>query len=251
MATAAARVRCRGLEAPEPLREGIVPGARGCGAGELASRKRSFSGHVLKGCQECRGAARGCLETHLETKCSETCSPDGFADTPHACRLCAHFDPGSVARPAARRTAGCRVRAALSGDGVRRPAGPAVDRSSARLHARGRYACRLAPRPPGALAPPTHRDRRGPGRQGCRTAVPDRGDRHHDGGRLVFHVFGALAEFERSLIGERARAGLDAAGKAVAGALFQDPSIPIAEIARQVGVSRATLYKYFPGGRRR
>lgn len=90
-------------------------------------------------------------------------------------------------------------------------------------------------------------------------------DTSTSGGRLVFHVFGALAEFERSLIGERTRAGLDAArargrvggrppgldasGKAVAGALLQDPTIPIAEIARRVGVSRATLYKYFPGGR--
>ena len=31
------------------------------------------------------------------------------------------------------------------------------------------------------------------------------------GGRLVFHVFGALAEFERGVIRERTRAGLDAA----------------------------------------
>lgn len=31
------------------------------------------------------------------------------------------------------------------------------------------------------------------------------------GGRLVFHMMGALAEFERALIGERTRAGLDAA----------------------------------------
>ena len=31
------------------------------------------------------------------------------------------------------------------------------------------------------------------------------------GGRLIFHVFGALAEFERDLIGERTRAGLAAA----------------------------------------
>jgi DNA invertase Pin-like site-specific DNA recombinase len=30
-------------------------------------------------------------------------------------------------------------------------------------------------------------------------------------GRLVFHIFGALAEFERGLIRERTRAGLDAA----------------------------------------
>ena len=85
------------------------------------------------------------------------------------------------------------------------------------------------------------------------------------GGRLVFHVFGALAEFERNLIVERTRAGLDAArargrvggrppvldesAVAVAGALLRDPSIPIREVARRVGVSRATLYSYFPGGR--
>src|SRR5919202_993195 len=31
------------------------------------------------------------------------------------------------------------------------------------------------------------------------------------GGKLVFHIFGALAEFERNLIRERTRAGLDAA----------------------------------------
>ena len=85
------------------------------------------------------------------------------------------------------------------------------------------------------------------------------------GGRLVFHVFGALAEFERSLIVERTRAGLDAAkargrvggrpaalddnAVAVAGALLRDSSIPIREVAKRVGVSRATLYSYFPGGR--
>src|SRR4051794_11224618 len=31
------------------------------------------------------------------------------------------------------------------------------------------------------------------------------------GGKLVFHIFGALAEFERNLIRERTRAGLEAA----------------------------------------
>lgn len=33
------------------------------------------------------------------------------------------------------------------------------------------------------------------------------------GGKLIFHIFGALAEFERSLIAERTRAGLQAAKK--------------------------------------
>ena len=31
------------------------------------------------------------------------------------------------------------------------------------------------------------------------------------GGRLIFHIFGALAEFERSIIRERTKAGLEAA----------------------------------------
>ena len=38
------------------------------------------------------------------------------------------------------------------------------------------------------------------------------------GGRLIFHVMGALAKFERALIGERTKAGIQAAarrGKAV------------------------------------
>lgn len=85
------------------------------------------------------------------------------------------------------------------------------------------------------------------------------------GGRLVFHVFGALAEFERELVRERTRAGIDAArargraggrppaldddAVAVARALLRDPSIPVGDVARHLGVSRATLYKYCPGGR--
>jgi DNA invertase Pin-like site-specific DNA recombinase len=36
-------------------------------------------------------------------------------------------------------------------------------------------------------------------------------DHHHPGGKLVFHVFAALAEFERDLIRERTTAGLSAA----------------------------------------
>lgn len=83
--------------------------------------------------------------------------------------------------------------------------------------------------------------------------------------RLVFHLFAALAEFERSLIGERTRAGLAAArarvrvggrrpaldesGLVAARALLADPSIPVREVASRLGVSRTTLYGYFPGGR--
>lgn len=79
-------------------------------------------------------------------------------------------------------------------------------------------------------------------------------------GKLQFHVFAALAEFERSLIRERTRAGLDAARargrsggrKPKLGAkdvkeiqvLWRDKSISVADIARRYGVSRTTLYKH-------
>ena len=85
------------------------------------------------------------------------------------------------------------------------------------------------------------------------------------GGRLVFHIFGALAEFERAVIRERTNAGLQAAkerGKkggrpkrfgpkelAAAKALLADPEIRVADIAARLKISSATLYRYLPGGR--
>ncbi|SHF71569.1 DNA binding domain-containing protein, excisionase family [Kaistia soli DSM 19436] len=85
------------------------------------------------------------------------------------------------------------------------------------------------------------------------------------GGRLIFHVFGALAEWERSLIRERTMAGLKAAkeaGKvggrpralsdgdlAAAKALLADPSITVKEVAERLGVSQPTLYRYLPAAR--
>ena len=79
-------------------------------------------------------------------------------------------------------------------------------------------------------------------------------------GKLVFHVFAALAEFERCLIRERTQAGLASArarGR-VGGrkpklddqqvreikALLRDPDIQVADVARRYGVSRTTLYKH-------
>ena len=90
-------------------------------------------------------------------------------------------------------------------------------------------------------------------------------DTHTSGGKLVFHLFGALAEFERAIIQERTRAGLAAArtrgrtggrppvldekGKVVALALLRDPNIPVKEVAHRLGISVAALYHHFPGGR--
>jgi DNA invertase Pin-like site-specific DNA recombinase len=80
------------------------------------------------------------------------------------------------------------------------------------------------------------------------------------GGKLVFHIFAALAEFERTLIRERTKAGLAAArargrkggrkpaleGKrlAQARALRADPSLAVEDICKTLGVSRATFYRY-------
>ena len=79
------------------------------------------------------------------------------------------------------------------------------------------------------------------------------------GGKLIFHIFGALAEFERNLIKERTQAGLMAArarGKkggrptvitvqkrSIAQDLYEKRH-PIAEICRMLKISRATLYRY-------
>lgn len=85
------------------------------------------------------------------------------------------------------------------------------------------------------------------------------------GGRLVFHVFAALAEFERALLRDRTLAGLAAAkargrtgGRppalsaedlAHARALLADPAITMAQVARRLGVAPSTLYRHLPGGR--
>ena len=85
------------------------------------------------------------------------------------------------------------------------------------------------------------------------------------GGKLIFHIFGALAEFERAIIRERTRAGLEAArargrqgGRppkltpqdlAAAKAMLADPSFTVADVARRLGVSPATLYRHLPAAR--
>ena len=83
------------------------------------------------------------------------------------------------------------------------------------------------------------------------------------GGKLVFHIFGALAEFERDIIQERTKAGLNAArargrlgGRpkaktldtpkkvALAQSLYDNENNTIEEICKTLHVSRATLYRY-------
>ena len=79
------------------------------------------------------------------------------------------------------------------------------------------------------------------------------------GGKLIFHIFGALAEFERDLIRERTIAGLAAArargrkgGRPTvwtpeklktARAMYDSREHDVATIARVLGVSRASVYR--------
>ncbi|KOY84331.1 resolvase [bacterium 336/3] len=82
-------------------------------------------------------------------------------------------------------------------------------------------------------------------------------------GRLVFNIFASIAEFERDLIRERTMAGLQAARKRgriggrpkglsdkaqrlalVAEALYKENTLSVNEIAKNLGISKATLYKY-------
>ena len=82
------------------------------------------------------------------------------------------------------------------------------------------------------------------------------------GGKLIFHVFGSLAEFERDLIRERTQAGLVAArargrngGRpksplsderklAMAQKMYTDKTIPVKDILTNLGIKKTTFYKY-------
>lgn len=80
------------------------------------------------------------------------------------------------------------------------------------------------------------------------------------GGKLIFHVFGAIAEFEREIIRERTNAGLKAArargrkgGRKlkmsaqqieIARTLAADPNRTVTEICEHLGISRPTYYRH-------
>ena len=88
-------------------------------------------------------------------------------------------------------------------------------------------------------------------------------DTSTSGGKLIFHVFGALAEFERDIIRERTMAGLKAArargrkgGRpnvmdekmvAMAKILMADKSNSVSDVCKTLGVSRSTLYRCLKG----
>ena len=82
-------------------------------------------------------------------------------------------------------------------------------------------------------------------------------------GKLIFHLFGALAEFERDLIRERTQAGLAAArargrkggrpkglsapAEATALAaetLYRDGTLSVGQIAEKLHIAKSTLYVY-------
>lgn len=85
-------------------------------------------------------------------------------------------------------------------------------------------------------------------------------DTSSSSGKLIFHIFGALAEFERNLIRERTNAGLESAkarGRVggrpkklepkkidIAKELYKSNEHSVIEICDLVGVSKPTLYKY-------
>jgi DNA invertase Pin-like site-specific DNA recombinase len=86
------------------------------------------------------------------------------------------------------------------------------------------------------------------------------------GGKLIFHIFGALAEFERNLISERTTAGLTAARargriggrpkaltpqqRRIAQALYDDPKNSIKDICQTFKISKVTLYRSIKTGER-
>lgn len=88
-------------------------------------------------------------------------------------------------------------------------------------------------------------------------------DTSSSGGKLIFHIFGALAEFERDIILSRTKAGLDAArarGRVggrprvlsltqvkMARDILADGETSVGEVCEMLGVSKATLYRYLKG----
>jgi DNA invertase Pin-like site-specific DNA recombinase len=115
---------------------------------------------------------------------------------------------------------------------------------------------RLARSLPKLIATAEHLERSGVGLVSLTESI----DTTTPGGVLVFHVFGAIAQFERALIRERTAAGLAEARRrgrkggrppalkpgdlAAARALMKEGTLPVRDVARRLGVSVATLYRH-------
>jgi DNA invertase Pin-like site-specific DNA recombinase len=113
---------------------------------------------------------------------------------------------------------------------------------------------------PHLIATMTHLEERGIGFKSLTENI----DTTTSGGKLIFHIFGALAEFERNLIRERTQAGLAAARargriggrpkaltpqqRRIAQSLYDDPKNSIAEICRTLKISKVTLYRHIKTG---
>ncbi|MFI0349914.1 recombinase family protein [Actinomadura sp. 9N407] len=187
----------------------------------------------------------------------------GRTGGPHrsARRLRPSLDQGSAARPADHRAAGCiRIFAdKKSGKNVEREElWKAIDYMRPGDTLVVPSLDRLARSLSDLIAIVADLRKRGIGFRSLKEAL----DTTTAGGRLVFHVFAALAEFIRELIIEGTNEGL-AAAKARgarlgrppamtpeqirhARALVTQPDATIASIARLLGVSRSTIYKYIP-----
>jgi DNA invertase Pin-like site-specific DNA recombinase len=84
-------------------------------------------------------------------------------------------------------------------------------------------------------------------------------------GKLVFHIFASLAEFERDLIRERTLAGLASARargrlggrpqalnekkRVLARSMYRNKDIPVREICATLGIGKTTFYRYIKSSR--
>jgi Resolvase, N terminal domain len=172
---------------------------------------------------------RQASKTRVRNQCRTTSVVTGFCDGQRhgtSAWLCSRLHHRPAATPPGRRPGAGRLLSGVHRDGQRRPCRPR----------------RRVPQPPG-------------------------GDRHHhSGGKLVFHVFAALAEFERDLIRERTSAGLAAArargrrgGRPsvmtvhklqVAQQMYRSGQDSVAAIATTLGVSRASVDRHLTGDSR-
>jgi DNA invertase Pin-like site-specific DNA recombinase len=91
-------------------------------------------------------------------------------------------------------------------------------------------------------------------------------DTNTSGGKLVFHIFGSMAEFERDIIRERTLAGLHAARKRgrsggrpkaltpkevqMLNSMASDKSLTVSDICKKLGIGKTTFYRYVKAGER-